>query len=168
MKTKVWLLLLAFIVIIIACEDEEGENLNEVIPDELIGNWEAIITDGAIESKNTLTFTEDAFTMLFLEKDNNEWHVDEGVKGTFTVSGNELTLTFTHFGFSDYDEVTQTYGDCIWYGSGTAEYDYMIEFCEGATFKAEYSVSGNQLTFKWDENRDGIYSADETTVYVKV
>jgi len=168
MKTKVWFLLLAFIVVIIACEDDEGENLDEVIPDELIGNWEVIITDGGVEFKKTLTLTKDEFIRLDLEKDNNEWYADEGFKGTCTVSGNELTLTFTHWGFSDYDEVTQTYGDYIWYGSGTAEYDYMIAFLEGATFKAEYSVSGNQLTYKWDENRDGIYSAEETTVYEKV
>lgn len=176
MKTKVLIMLLAFIVIIFSCEDEESENQNDIIPDELVGTWiwEATELYGIGHTREYILMSfskEDSKNGLFEQNQIADWqaenvfHVLEGTKGTFTVNKDIMYLVATHFGSEiGLDDVT-IYDTTMWWNQEDPEFDN-FEF----TNKYGFEVIGNSLIIKTDGNNDGDFNdeEDDTSILTKV
>lgn len=160
---------LVLFTIIIACEKDEKE------PD-YIGSWLAThtLTEEGVtfEVKDLLTFTGNSLHQLGQIKNplSNQWVDFIVVKGGLSVNDKVMTLLVKEIGMSLFDENTGfPTGNVVYYKDTSNEFDDMLSVVEiEKNFTAEYSVSGNKMTLKSDDNKDGDFDdEDETIVYTK-
>jgi len=165
MKNKLLIILIAFLALIFACEDDESENQNDIIPDELIGTWTlessevwfsqtreyCLLTISKVDSKNGLF--EDSFIGDYLEE--NAFVVLEATKGSFTVNKNKIFPVPTHYGSQIGNDEVSTLDTTMWWNSEDPEF-YNFEYDDEIVFE----VNGNTLEIT---TRDY-----ETSIYTKV
>ena len=84
-----------------------------------------------------------------------------GARGDFAVNGNKVKQTLKKVGVADIET-----GELTYYGPGTPEFESALDGGSD-TIDGEYSVSGNKLTLKTDDNGDGVYEGDEIMVFTK-
>jgi hypothetical protein len=90
--------------------------------------------------------------------------------GLLSVSGSTMTIKATEIGVSSFDLVTgYPTGSITTYKEGSSQFESLFSVSgQAKTQKSEYSIEGNKLTVKTDNNNDGDYTdADETTVYTR-
>lgn len=155
-------------------KDEPATPIVDPNTPDYVGTWiaiEPISTDyGDISMKDIMTFTETSFTNLGqLQILSNSWLDYVSMKGSILVNGNKMTVTITDLGLTSLNSLGMPTGEIASFKAGSAEFDALIlESGQAKTFISEYSVSGNQLTLKTDNNEDGDYlDANETTLYTK-
>lgn len=168
-QTRLFLISVLFITALLSsCKKDEDP--------EYVGTW--IITESeqlggyTIEYKEAMTLTENSFSDLYQYKHpiKNEWLGVFGVKGTFNLSGKIMNITITEIGESAKDVNEMPTGVMTYYKDGTTRFTELLTENEMVkTFKVEYTVVGNTLTFKIDMNSDGDYTDadDDITVYTK-
>ena len=164
---------LTIVVIISSSCKKDGE-----INPDYVGTWAVIMpsipTDTGYTSgfKDNMTFTKSGFTDLIQMpgESADKWIDYLSMKGSITVSGNMINVTITEFGISSFDVITgKPTGTIISYKEGSSTFnDILNNSGQAKTFNSEYSVSGNKMTLKTDNNEDGDYlDSDETTVYTR-
>lgn len=150
---------------------------DEINPD-YVGTWAVIMPSIPTATgftggfKDNMTFTKSSFTDLIQMpgESADKWIDYMNMKGSISVSGNLMTVTITELGISSFDVITgRPTGTIISYKEGSSTFDAILNNSEQPkTFNSEYSVSGNKLTLKTDNNDDGDYlDSDEVTVYTK-
>jgi hypothetical protein len=140
-----------------------------------VGVWsrtETIYIDTlTLDFKDVLTLTKNTFTDIgkVQNPDTDEWIDLMGMKGTLSASGNNLDVSLTEIGLSDFDTEGIPTGDIVYYNTQDEEFDALLyELDQEGNFDAAYSVAGNQLTIKIDDNNDGdVLDDGETQVFTK-
>ncbi len=174
MKTKItrYSMLLVFttvaLVAFYGCDKDDDNDE----PRDYVGQWVTVRTietdEGDLEVQDVINFTANGFTEVASIEDplSEEWVDLIGRKGEFTVSSGLMNVTLTEAGFSELDEVTGfPTGEIVNYEDGTDEFDELLEEFEMIpSYKAKYTVSGDNLTLKSDNNNNGSYD-DEDEVY---
>lgn len=167
------LLLIALVVTLsaVSCNKDDDDEKDPVY----LGTWSrtetVIIDEFELDVKDIMTFTKNSVTNLgqIYNPLTEEWIDLMGLKGSLSVDGNSMDVTVDEIGFSDTDLDGLPTGDMTYYDSGDPEFDALLnEFELEENFEAEYSVAGNQLTLKTDDNSDGDFNDEgETAVYTK-
>jgi hypothetical protein len=170
-RFKLTIALFTLVIFFTSCVKED-----EVTPD-YVGTW---ISDVPIPTatgytkglRDIMTFSENRVVDLIQLPDGtlNQWIDYMNMKGSLSVSGNIMTVTISEIGISTMNAVTgKPTGTIISYKDGSAEFETILsQSDQSKVFVSEYSVSGNQMTIKTDNNNDGDYSdALETTVYTR-
>lgn len=171
-KFNLSIALLALVVFATSCVKED-----EVAPD-YVGTWVAIIppiptTTGYTGGfKDIMTFTENSVIDLiqFPGGSTDQWIDYMNMKGSLSVKGNIMTVTISEVGISSFSPVTgRPTGTIISYKDGSAEFESILSQAnQSKVFESEYSISGNQMTIKSDNNNDGDYlDSLEITVYTR-
>jgi len=167
---KLTILLIALVVFCSSCEKDDE------FASDYVGTWIAVesipTASGYTAIRDVMTFTDNEVTDLiqFPEGSADKWIDYMNLKGLVSVSGNMMTVTITEIGISSLNAVTEMpTGTIISYKAGSVEFETILSQSEQSkTFKSEYSVSGEKLTLKTDNNNDGDYlDGDEVTVYTK-
>jgi hypothetical protein len=119
-----------------------------------------------------MTFSTNTFSDISQIKNTstNEWINLIGLKGSISINENIMNVTVTEFGLSTFDMITGIpTGNIVYYKDNQSEFSSLIsQSGMKSTFKSEYSVSGNNLTLKTDNNNDGDYNDEnEGTIYTK-
>jgi hypothetical protein len=122
--------------------------------------------------KDNMTFTKSSFTDLIQMpgESADKWIDYLNMKGSITIIGNMMHVTITELGLSSFDVISgRPTGTIISYKEGSSMFDDILNSSEQPkTFESEYSISGDKLTMKTDNNNDGDYlDEDETTIYTK-
>ncbi len=161
-KDLSFLLLVLFIFSILSCEKETKREPYE-------GTWSITTSGYGFQMKDVLTLTKSTFIDLGSSLINDVWVTTWGSKGTMVVTDINVVLTFTHAGGAEYNYLTDTYGEFIWYGSGTPQFEDMLQDMGGnVTLNGEFLVAGDTLTTRFDLDNDDLYiSANEVTVYTR-
>lgn len=171
MKTKItrYSRLLAMsaiaLVTLYACEKDDDKDE----PRDYVGQWVTVRTvqseDGDFEVQDIVNFTESGFTEIasIVDPITEEWVDLIGRKGEFTVKSGLMNVKLTEAGFSELDDDTGLpTGDIIYYEEGTDEFDALLEELDMiASYKAKYTISGDNLTLKSDNNNNGSYDDDD-------
>ena len=161
------------LILIIFCSSCEKDD--EVAPD-YVGTWASVIAiptpSGYIGYRDLMIFSENSVINVLQLPGGSEtqWIDQMNMKGLIAVSGNMITVTIAEVGISSLDAVTgRATGTIISYKDGSAEFETILSQSDlSKIFKSEYSVSGDKLTLKTDNNDDGDYDdGDEITVYTK-
>jgi len=148
---------------------------DEVTPD-YAGTWinvESIPTaTGFTAIRDVMIFTENEVTDIiqFPGGSAEQWIDFMNLKGSISVSGNLMTVTIAELGISSLNAISgMPTGTIVSYKEGTTEFDAILsQSGQSKTFKSEYSVAGDKLTLKTDNNEDGDYlDEDEVTIYTK-
>ncbi len=167
---KLAALLSVLIIISSSCKKDD-----EVTPD-FVGTWVATesipLATGFTAIKEVITFSEDSFIDLIQMpgESSDKWIDYVSMKGSIAVNGNLITATVTELGISSFNMVTgMPTGTITSYKAGSAEFETLLSQTEQSkTFKSEYSIEGDKLTLKTDNNNDGDYlDANETNVYTR-
>lgn len=153
---KVSGILLIMITFFASCSKDD-----EVVPD-YVGTWtNSEVDSSGIASMQTLVLTVNTFDLkMSMDMLGQQFTLGEG-KGDFTVTGNQVKMTLKEMGILDF----QT-GVMNFYSAGTPEFESSLDG-GSATMTGEYSVAGNKLTLKTDDDANGSYSADEIQVFTK-
>ncbi len=133
----------------------------EKTPD-YVGTWYYTETDdlfGEVQQRLILQESSIELAMEFRDEDEN-WQQFMGFKGNLQVDGDNFTMTITQIGSPEIDFETMTFGEIVWYGAETEEFDSFIEdsFDGTATQSGTLIVDGNTLTIKAD---------GDTVIYTK-
>jgi len=144
---------------------------DEEITADYVGTWISNTTMDGSEAKETLTLTTNGVTDLFQIKDptTNAWINYIQMKGSIAVNKQIVTVTLTEIGLG-FDFLTgEPTTTMTTYKAGSGLFELIIaESGQSTTFTSEYSVSGNTLTLKTDDNEDGDYlDEDESVTYTK-
>lgn len=91
------LFVVLFVVVAFSCGKSEGES-----NDSIVGTWavQSITSSGVVKDlddcnkKTSMTFTETGFKDVYVETDSDGKCVSENTEGTYTISGNILTMTY--------------------------------------------------------------------------
>lgn len=149
-----------------------GED-DPVLPD-YAGTWVTTATipseEGNIEGKQILMLNEKSFSDLVQLQVGTKWIDFVVMKGSVSVSGNMITRTIKELGITSYNMATNLpTGVIVTSKEGEEEFNTIMEqFGLEKTFTEEFSVSGNKLTLKTDDNHDGDYLDElETNVFTK-
>lgn len=165
----------AFMAIVVlfgsSCKDKD----DEPVLSGYVGTWvaiESIETEaGAIPFKDIMTFTETSFEDLGqIQISFNKWTDFLSMKGSLLVNGNKMTVTIQEIGMSSFSPVTGLpTGTITSYPAGSDEFNELLdEAGQSQTFESEFSVSGNNMTIKTDNNDDGDYLDEmETSEYTR-
>jgi hypothetical protein len=141
-----------------------------------VGTWAAedSIVDGdqSIQVRDEMTFTKDSFTDMFQVYDETKsLYVDYlELKGALSVSGSIMSFTINELGISSFDPITgNPTGVITLYESGTSGFESIFgQISQPRNFSLDFSVSGNIMSIKSDNNGDGDYNdAGEITQYTK-
>jgi len=166
---------LAIVLTVLAVFCSSCEQDDEV-PSDYVGTWIAEISiptaSGFTSIRDVMTFTEDGVIDLlqFPGGSTDKWIDYMNLKGSISVNENMMTVTIAEIGISSVNAVTGLpTGTIISYKEGSAEFEAILSQSEQSkTFDSEYSVSGDKLTLKTDNNDDGDYlDEEEVTVYTK-
>lgn len=144
---------------------------DEEITADYVGTWVSNTSFEGSEAKETMTLTPNSVTNLLQIKDptKNTWVDYIKIKGSIVVNKQILTVTLTEIGLG-FDFLTgEPTATMTTYKAGSGFFELIIEEAVGgATFTSEYSVSGNTLTLKTDDNDDGDYlDEDEAVTYTR-
>lgn len=167
--SKSFLLMFLFVILFSSCKKDE------VDPD-YVGTWSATgtLTEDGISTqiKDNMIFSRSGFTELVQVYDATTSKYIDYIKliGTLTVTATTMNITVTEIGISSFDIISgKPTGTIATYKDGTSQFNTLFaQTGLSKTFKSEYSVSGNQITIKTDNNNDGDYlDVDEVSVYTK-
>lgn len=166
---KIFLLIAMPVIVLWSCKNNEEVNA------DYVGTWSAQVTvaddANSIQCKDKITFTPSGFSDLIqVYNPSTDKYIDyQKLNGTMSVNNSILNLKVSEIGISTFDVTGYPTGSIIMYKEGSNVFDLLfLQTDKTPTFKSEYSVSGNQLTLKTDNNLDGDYTdAGETTVYTK-
>lgn len=170
---EIYRLAIVFILFIIfssSCKKEV-----EVLPD-YVGTWSVVenipLAAGFTSIREVITFSADSVIdlMQIPRSSIDNWADYMNLKGSISVNGNIMTVNITEIGMSSLDPITRMpTGTLISYKETGPEFESILAAGEQPkVFETEYTVSGNKLTLKTDNNNDGDYlDADEITVYTK-
>lgn len=154
-------MLTAMIVSISSCSKD-----NEITAD-YVGTWVANSSMDGSETKETMTFTSTSVTNLLQIKyaTSNNWVDYISMKGSISVNKQLMTVTLTEIGLA-FDFMTgEPTATMTTYKAGSSLFDMILEGSgQSVSFQSEYSVSGNTLTLKTDNNDDGDYLDEEESV----
>lgn len=158
-------MLTALIISISSCSKDD-----EITPD-YVGTWVVNYSMDGSETKETMTFTSNSVTNLLQIKyaTNNTWVDYMKMKGSISVNKQVMTVTLTEIGLA-FDIMTgEPTATMTTYKAGSSLFDLILEGSgQSVSFQSEYSVSGNMLILKTDNNDDGDYlDEEETTTYTK-
>lgn len=168
--SKSVLLFSTLVVLFTSCKKDD-----EINPD-YVGSWATIETmslDGIpTQFKDIMTFSKSGFNDLGQIYDESTSKYIDFIKlnGTISVSGTTMNVKITSIGVSTFDMITRQFtGTIVMNKEGSSVFNNLLtETDQPKSFVSEYSVSGNTMTIKTDNNNDGDYTdADETTVYTK-
>ena len=168
--SKSFLLISVFVILFSSCKKND-----EVNPD-YVGTWSAIetMTESGVsmQYKDIITFSKGGFNDLGQLYDASTSKYIDYVKlnGTISVSGTTMNVKITEIGVSSFDMISgKPTGTIVTYKEGSSQYESLFTTTgQPKSFKSEYSVSGNKMTIKTDNNNDGDYTdANETTIYTK-
>ena len=166
---KQFFILLIILSFCYACKKDENN------PD-YAGTWEATGTMNVnsiiMEMKDIMTLSTNTFSDIGQIKnpDTNEWINLIGLKGSISVNGNIMNVAIMEIGMSAFDMITgMPTGNIVYYKDGQSQFSSLLsQSGMEKTFNSEYSISGNNLTLKTDNNNDGDYNDEnEVTVYTK-
>jgi hypothetical protein len=140
-----------------------------------VGTWSRTdnipVDTFSLQVKDLLTFTKTTVKNMgqIYNSDTDAWLDLMGMKGTFTSSGKNLNITVNQVGISDFDTLGIPTGNIQYFTKDDTEFNLVLgELGQKENFDAEYSISGNKLTMKVDDNDDGDFLDDgETQVYTK-
>lgn len=171
-KLKILVVLSTLIFTFSACDKDDDEDDKTA---DYVGTWsteQTLQTDiGTFEVRDILTLAENSFTEVAKIKNpvTNTWVDYIGRKGTFTVSSDELNVSLTEAGATAIDISGNPTGQIVYYKAGTPEFTALLtEFEMTKDYKAKYTVSGNTLTLKADNNNNGSFDdEDEVLVFTK-
>jgi hypothetical protein len=159
-----------FVIFSSSCKKED-----EVLPD-YVGTWIVVenipIATGFISYREVMTFSQDSVIdlMQIPGRSIDNWADYMNLKGSISVNGNIMTININEIGMSSLDPITgMPTGTLISYKETGPEFQSILAAGEQPkVFESEYTVSGNKLTMKKDNNNDGDYlDSDEITVYTK-
>ncbi len=166
--------LIAFLAVlsITSCKKDDDDDNKSAF----IGTWSRIESieieeDFSIDVKDIFTFTKSSVTNLgqVYNPDTEEWLNLMGMKAAIDVSGEKMDVTVISVGLSDVDDDGIPTGVLIYFDDNDEEFEAVLAEVElEQYFEAEYSVSGDELTLKTDDNGDGDFNDDgETQVYTR-
>lgn len=160
------IVLFALFFVVSACSKED-----EIVSD-YVGTWVASTTmDDDLEAKETLILTYNTFSNQYQVKDSisGSWIDYITMKGSITVDKQLITGTITEIGLAIDLMTGEPTGTMTTYKAGSSLFDMIVEESAGsATFNSEYSISGNTLTLKTDDNNDGDFLDDgESQTFIK-
>ncbi|MBW8331944.1 MAG: hypothetical protein K0M40_07980 [Prolixibacteraceae bacterium] len=170
---ELYRLAIVLTVLVVFCSSCEKDD--EVVSD-YVGTWVAEVSiptaSGYTSLRDVMTFSENSVIDLIQIPGGSadKWIDYMNLKGSISVSGNMMTVTIAEIGISSVDPVTgMPTGTIIGYKEGSSEFEAILSQSEQSkTFESEYSVLGDKLTMKTDNNDDGDYlDGDEVTVYTK-
>jgi hypothetical protein len=168
---KVFMLASAAFVFVTSCEKDDKE---DSVP-AFIGKWSRVETipveDFTLDVKDIVTFTARSFTNLGQVKnpETNTWIDLMGLKANISVDKNKIDVTVKEVGLSELDLDGMPTGDITYYSDEDMEFEAILAEVElEQHFLGEYSVSGDQLTLKSDDNNDGDFNDEgEIEVYTR-
>jgi hypothetical protein len=133
---------------------------DEEVSADYVGTWVSNTTLEGSEAKETLTLTSNTFNIKYQMKNatSGAWMDYISMKGSISVNNQLITGTITEIGIA-FDPMTgEPTATMTTYQAGSSFFNLIIEeSMGGATFTSEYTVSGNTLTLKTDDNGDGDY-----------
>lgn len=139
---------------------------DEEIAADYVGTWVTTTTiDDDMDAKVTMTFTTNSFINLFQVQDvtTNNWVDYFATKGSISVTNQMITGTTTEIGLAIDLLTGEPTGTMTYYKAGTPYFDLYMEDSD-LSFKGEYSVSGNTMTLKTDDNKDGDFLDEGETM----
>lgn len=175
MKLKIYTFVKSILVIAVVVLAFSSCKKDDPDPD-YAGTWVTIgtLSDGtsSMEMKELIILSGGKFEQLVQIKNptTNQWVNYIGFKGTFTTTGQKLSIKITEGGMSAMSPITQLPTGQIEYLKSTDELfkDFMEAFETPETFEMEYEVNGNEITFKSDYNNDQDYNdPGETRTYTR-
>lgn len=138
---------------------------------DYVGTWLSDESIASSSEKETLILTANSLTINLQTKDETtgSWVEYYGLKGSISVNKQLLTITITEIGVAFDVQTGEPTGTMTFYKAGSASFDLLLQHAEqSVTFNSEYSVSGNTLTLKTDDNNDGDYMDEgESTTFTK-
>jgi hypothetical protein len=167
--TRQFIVFLFVLTFFYACKKDEDN------PD-YVGTWVATgtLTEDTLilEMKDVMTFSKNTFSDIWQIKDpdTNEWIDFFGLKGTISLSGNIMNVTIKEIGMSTFDMISgMPTGNIVYYNDSQNQFSTLIsQSGMAATFESEYTITGNNLTLRTDNNDDGDYNDEnEVTIYTK-
>jgi hypothetical protein len=123
--------------------------------------------------KDVMTLSESGFSDLYqvYNPRTNKYTDYIKIGGLLSVSGSTMTIKATEIGVSTFDLTTgYPTGSITTYKEGSSQFESLFTLSgQAKTQKSEYSIEGNKLTVKTDNNNDGDYTdADEIIVYTRI
>ena len=157
------IMLIAMIIVVASCSKDDG-----VAPD-YVGTWVSDSSVDGLTAKESIVLTSNSFSDLYQVNTGTAWVDYMLVKGSISVNKQLMTIVLTEIGLAFDSETGDPTGTMVTYKAGTDFFDLILqESGQAPTFKSEYSVSGNTLTLKTDNNEDGDYLDEgETVTYTK-
>lgn len=154
------IVLFAILFVVSSCTKDEE------IAADYVGTWVTTTTiDDDMDAKVTMTFTTNSFINLFQVQDvtTNNWVDYFATKGSISVTNQMITGTTTEIGLAIDLLTGEPTGTMTYYKAGTPYFDLYMEDSD-LSFKGEYSVSGNTMTLKTDDNKDGDFLDEGETM----
>lgn len=158
------LVVLAILFVTSCWEKDDDDNSTD-----FIGTWVTVKSvpsdEGYVEIQDIIDFTEKTFTETgsIWDPESEEWIDIVGRKGKITASDGEMDVNLTELGYTLVDEETQLpLGIIVYYAEGTEEFNSLLYELEmSKNYKAEYTVSEDELTLKADNNNNGSFDDDD-------
>jgi hypothetical protein len=166
---KSGLLIFTFVILFSSCR-------KDTVNPDYVGKWSAIeiFTENgvSIQYKDIMTFSTGGFNDLgqLYDASTSKFIDYIELNGTISVSGTTMSVMITEIGFSSFDMISgKPTGTIVSYKEGSSQFESLItQSGQPKSFTSEYSVSGNEMTIKTDNNNDGDYTdLNETIVYTK-
>ncbi len=160
------------ILFVSSCDKDDDEDST---PTDYLGTWvteQTVPTDlGELQVRDIITFSPTTFTEVakILDESTNNWIDFIGRKGNIAVGKGSMDVTLTEAGTTGLDDLGNPTGVITYYKDGTTEFDQVLQLMEmEKQYKAIYTVSGNTMTLKSDNNKNGSYDdEDEVHVFTK-
>lgn len=171
-KTSLLLFIAASILTVSSCKKDDDDDNKQT---DYVGIWateETVPTDeGSITIKDVITFSENSFTEVAKVKDpsTDKWVDLLGRKGSINANTGEMNVTLTEAGATTVDIKGEPTGVLVYYKDGTSEFaELLLEMEMSKNYKAKYTISGNSLTLKADNNNNGSFDdEDEVHIFTK-
>lgn len=157
-----------------SCQKDDKDD-NDDKSSDYVGVWtttESVSTDqGSIDVKDVVNFSKSSFTEIASIKDpaTGAWVDLVGRKGNIIAKDGSMDVSIKEAGMTNVDAEGNPTGVIKYYKAGTAEFDEVLTEMEmEKDYKALYTVSGNKLTIKADQNDNGSYEdEDEVHTFTK-
>jgi hypothetical protein len=129
----------------------------------VLGTWYGYLynQDGFCTTRFMLALTDSTFEYVLAGRMANDWVDYQGLRGGLALSGSQATLTPTAV---YYTVDGKNWG---WISQGTPEFAAMIGYLGGADIAASLVRSGDTLTMRYDQDRDGRFDGNLETVTLR-
>jgi hypothetical protein len=151
-------------MLMVSCKGKEDEVAK---PADYEGTWVNITAEGMLSATTTAVFTKTTFSYTSVMGTITM----AKLSGTMTVANNKMSQTTTEITMPDLLKVDPTKPNVmptVTYKKGDAGWDDAIKEQGGEVNEVTYAISGNKLTLKKDENKDGDFTdVGETMEFTK-